>query len=500
MSHESALYADPHRPPVPNSPPDAARWRHTRMRRRLLDGDWLDDLVHRLQEDVGTVRREAWGVPKLTSNPFGVMCRELSALYSVAPQVFGPGGVPILGNLERAVRKSGLWSAMTEFQARVLGCREYLMRVAAQDDGRGGRVHYRPVPPDMVLAASTADEPDEPVRIQELRWREGYGWAWDILDVSDPALPVYRVETWKGEDISEPILGGRFEGEAYPYQDDRRAPILPYVLYHAGGLRDRLWDWLRGVETVEATLDLAVLYTFLGHVMRDCSWPQRYVVNAQPMGMDTESAGEAGARAGVVTDPATLLPLLQVADTSGQVLVGQWQSGADPEKLEAVISAMANRIAVDAGLPPSDIQRLGGTARSGYAIALSNEGKRVAARRYAPLFSRFDERLMATTATLLNRAVPESALPEGGYSVLYQDLPLSPEEMQARRQDVMERLEKQLMSPSDALMELHPGMTRDQAVTELGRIHAEHMAMRALAMPSAPPAPMPEPNGSGEVL
>jgi len=117
-------------------------------------------------------------------------------------------------------------------------------------------------------------------------------------------------------------------------------------------------------------------------------------------------------------------------------------------------------------VPPSDIQRLGGTARSGAAISLTNEGKRKAQRKYANVFRDSDERLVGMCAAMFNRATgaPEGRrYVEGGYRVLYHELPLSPEERRARREDVIAMLEAGLLSPVGAYMELHPGVTKAQA-------------------------------------
>lgn len=480
-------YTDPSRPPTPREAGEAVRWAHTRLRRRMLSGSWLIDLIERLERDVGAIRRDAWGVPKITANPFRTMVRELAALHLVTPEVRSSSGDPIFGALAEALRAGAVWAAMPEFQAMTLGLREYLWRLSATP---AGAIHYRPVPPDLVIAGSQADTPDVPVTIRELRWRSEWGWCWDRLDISDPGQPVYRVEKFGGTDVTQAALGGDFDGDAYPYRDALDEPILPYVLYHASALRDRLWDWQAGIETVEATLDLAVLYTFLGHVLRDCSWPQRYVAGLRPAGTGVEGETAEAAHQAVVTDPATLLVLEPSADSPGQALVGQWQAGADPAAMEAVISSLANRIAVDAGLPPSDIQRMGGTARSGYAIALSNEGKRVAARRYAPVFRRYDEALVQKTAIILNRATGGN-LPELGYAVIYRDLPLSPEELGARRKDVLERLEAGLLSPVDAYCELNPGTTRAQATRDLTRIAAERQTFATVGPPATAPAPEP---------
>lgn len=471
----------PSRPPVPTDPGESARWAGTRLRRRLLSGQWKDDLVARVRQEVGPIRREVWGEVKTHVNLFRSSTREVSACYAVRPDVrAGEGEIPPA--LARPIEAAGLWAMMPRFQQLTIGCRQYLWRVNVLP---GGAVRHRAVPPDLVIAHAAEDAPSVPVRIEEARWRKGLGWCWDIVDVADPRRPEYRVQTVRGRDVSADLLGGRLDGDAYPYRRADGTPILPYALYHADSLGDRLWDWQDGIETVEGTFDVGVYSTMLGHVIKDASWPQRYTIGAYPAGASTESDGggdgDAGrARREVVTDPASLLILVSDPSYQGQPLVGQWQAGADPEKLEAVISALANRIAIDAGLPPSDIQRMGGTARSGYAISLSNEGKRVAARRYSPTFQRGDVELLTITAILLNRATG-AGLPEDGYTVIHRELPLSPDEQRERRANVLELMDRGLMSPVDAHMELSPGMTRAQAAADLVRIAEETRAVRMLA-------------------
>lgn len=454
----------PHVIPVPGDAATLLRWEHTRLRRRMLTGQWMDDLISRLHQEVGTVRQSAWGVPKNTANPFSVICREMSALYTREPEVRAPQGDAIFGPLADEIRRAGLWAKGNSFMAMVLGLREAMWRI---DVNPTGRVSYRPVWPDMVKALADPSCPDQPVSIHELRWREGHGWCWDVLELLGEHGPTYHVETWGGLDVTEDVLGARYDGEAYPYRYSDGTPLLPYVLYHARSLGDCLFHHLDGVEVVEASLDLAVCYTQLGHVLKDASWPQRWTLDCQVAGLSAESG-----RSEVVTDPATVVAL-EASPEATNPQVGQWQASASPKELEDVISSLANRIAIEAGLPPNDIQRMGGTARSGYAIALSNEGKRSAARKFAPVFRASDEELVGKTAALMNR-VSGLGLPEWGYSVLYQDLPLSPEELQSRRTNVLEQLEARLISRVDAYLELHPGMTRDQARADLAAIDAEN--------------------------
>jgi hypothetical protein len=150
-------------------------------------------------------------------------------------------------------------------------------------------------------------------------------------------------------------------------------------------------------------------------------------------------------------------------------MVGQWDAGADVTKLEEALSNIVARLAQESGVPASDIQRLGGTARSGVAISLTNEGKRAAQRAYRSSFRVGDEELMGKTAAMLNRALGLD-LPESGYRVIYQEIPLSPEERAARRLDVFDLMDKGLLSRVNGYIRLNEGLTRAQALTAINEI------------------------------
>jgi hypothetical protein len=179
--------------------------------------------------------------------------------------------------------------------------------------------------------------------------------------------------------------------------------------------------------------------------------------------------GTRGQRVEVVTDPTTILMLDAAMEQQPQV--GQFTAGADVSTLESTIAALAHRLATDAGLSPSELQRTSGSAKSGYAISLSNEGRREAQRKYIPQQREGDERLLAVTATLFNRAMG-TQFPEGGYSILYREIPLSPEELSSRRQHVLEMLEAGLMRRVDALR-YFGSLSEEDARAALEAIDAE---------------------------
>jgi hypothetical protein len=118
---------------------------------------------------------------------------------------------------------------------------------------------------------------------------------------------------------------------------------------------------------------------------------------------------------------------------------------------------------------------MGGTARSGYAIQLSNEGKRDAQKVYAQSFRASDEQLVMTAAILANRAMG-SQFPEGGYSVQYRSIPLSGAELDGRRKHALELLDAGLMTRIDALRLFDDSLTEQDAVAMLAEIDAMNKA------------------------
>lgn len=466
----------PTRPAAP-TPEDTARWDHTSLRLRMLFGRWHEDLERAISMHVDPTRQAAWGVPDLSSNVFRSVTKQLSCLYDRAPVIDHPSGQDASGTLVQAVEAAGLWPLMSRISTLVIGCREYGMRVHATEDGE---LLYRPVSPDRLVLGASPDRPDVPVYVKELRLRKrpttgAYEWTWNILDISNPDFPSERVvladaRGMEGEDLTFEYLGGIHMGESYPYRDSNGAPVLPFVLYHAEK-HGNLFDAYEGIEVVQGSLTSACLMSFYVHAVRDASWPQRYAVGVTVAGMGIEGTGKERRR-GVATDPASIL--MFQPDGELQPTLGQFAAGADVQGLLQSVSDFEHRVAQFAGVSPSDLQRLGGTARSGYAIAITNAGKREAQRKFEAQFRAADLELLRISAILLNRATG-SSLPESGYTIRYQSIPMSDTERDAARKDILEKIDAGLMSKVDAYIELHPGITRQRALEELQRIQRENM-------------------------
>ena len=465
----------PHPPTAPTAE-DARRWEHTGLRMRMLIGRWEDDLEHAVALHVDPSRQAAWGTPDLSSNIFRSVTKQLSVLYDRPPVVDHTEGNDTGLELIKAVDASGLWAMMPRFAANVIGCREFVMMVNATATGE---LIYRPVAPNRVIALADADRPDVPVYMRELRLREHPEtkeliWTWHEIDIRDPDNPVERIlntdHAGKAQrDLTVQYLGTERSGDAFPYRDSNGAPFLPAVLYHAEKT-GHLFDAYEGSEVVYGSLNTAVFYSLLGHVLRDASWPQRYAIGAIPMGLGLEDSRNNANRRAISTDPASILMFQAEGDL--QPSLGQFQAGADVQKMHEAIASYETRVAEFAGVSPADLQRLGGTARSGYAISITNAGKREAQRKFEPMFRAGDLELLSVSAKMLNR-IAGANVPESGYTIRYQAIPLSQQERDGLRNDLIEKVQAGIMSKVDAYMELHPGIVRARAIEALQRIQLE---------------------------
>jgi len=480
------------------------RWDYTSRVRDMLSGRWTQHLEREMAQHIGQDRRAAWGVPDLSSNVLKSVVTQLSVLYDREPSVYvdqDPVGDSLQGLLGRdgLVTRAGLWPLMSRVQKLVVGCREYFVRVDISDQG----LTYRPVAPDMVVAEASPELPDVPTYIRELQLRRHPEtrepvWIWEILDIRKPMDGGHPMgPRWSyhlagrageiGDDLTGLFTGQADQsGELYPYRRADGSAFIPGVLYHAEKT-GQLWDPYNSRELTLGSLQIAVLYTMWLHVARDCSWPQRYMTGVTIAGLDYEDTGSHRRRAAISMDPASILMLSVDPDASGQPMVGQFQPAADIGDLLTAISQYEARVAAFSGISPAEISRANGDPRSGYALSISREGQREAQRRFEPQFRRGDQQLLEVSAALANRHLGTS-YPETGYRVQYQSIPLSPNELEAQREDLIAKMDAGLLSPVDAYMALNPGIDRPEAIFRLQEVRAETLAMRSTVEDPSRPA------------
>ena len=491
--------------PIAPTSEESARWDHTALRVRMLKGSWQEDLEKAVSMYVDPTRQAAWGQPDLSSNLFRSISKQLAVLYDRPPVLDHPDGPDAMKATQAAIKASGLWSLMARVSAMVIGCREYGLRV---DVSKDGDLTFRPVAPNRLIIAADADRPDQPVMVRELRLRQHpvtheYQWTWHELNISDPANPIERITLAdyagkQGADLTVDYLGTERSGELYPYRDNNGDPFLPFVLYHAERT-GQLWDYREGAELVYGSLTVACFYSMWGHVLLDASWPQRYAIGAIPMGLGLEDGNNNRGRNAISTDPASIL--LFQAEGDLQPSLGQFSAGADVAKMLEAIASYEQRVAEFGGISPADLQRLGGTARSGYAISISNAGKRSAQRKYTDQFRAGDLELVGVCAKLINLSKGTTE-PETGHTIRYQSIPLSEQEKDTQRKDMIEKINAGIMSKVDAYMELHPGISRSRAIQELHRIRVEESIAptpQGVAGDGGTMAPPVDPNATPEV-
>ena len=202
--------------------------------------------------------------------------------------------------------------------------------------------------------------------------------------------------------------------------------------------------------------------------MKSASWPQRYAVGVRPAGGFVADSGQNMAY--IPTDPASLLNF--EPSTDANPILGQFEPGSDPVSLGEAIRAYSADLSMDFGISETDLARLGGSPRSGYAISLSREGVRNAQRRAEPQFMRGDLETLAKIAAFWNRAVPGAALPETGWELAYPGAPMGSEEKNQAISEWQNLAEMGVASPVALYMLIHT-VSRETATRELERIALE---------------------------
>ena len=331
-------------PPVSMGAIELNRVNHTRLGRRLLYNEHEADVVERVKRNIGDVREAAWGVVDLTSNASLQMWTGAAVLYDEEPEIICPNP-----DLVTRLAEIGYFAQQQRVQRDTLALREMFIRIEADP---GGGLTTRPVFPDLVSAWASPRRPDVPIRLMETSWADEVGgWVRYDLDTRNPELPTYRVITadGKNDDVTEAVLGHTYDGADYPYRWTATGePFIPYAGFHAAKT-GFLFDPYTNREIVEGSLNIGVLLTFYGHLVRNAAWAQRYAVNLEPIGMDIVSGdGTTSTRREIVTDPATLL-LLRRVDGAAEGQVGQWSSPGDPEAVLRSIGMYERRILSIAG-------------------------------------------------------------------------------------------------------------------------------------------------------
>lgn len=467
----TALYLDA--PPAFGSGETAARVNHTRMRRRIMYGYHRADVLDRMVEQIGTVRREAWGEPDLTGNPALQVYSQVSVMYDRDPERTAPEG------LLTWMRADGLDSKMRRVQRDANALREMAMLV----DPTPTAITFRAVFPDLCDASEFADRPGVLSRFEEVR-KHGAGWIRDVWDVSDPEAPYRRCFTTGSDavDITDQVLGRRYEGAGYRWRKggDDGEPVIPAVMYHAERA-PTLFDAYSYREVFEGTLNICVLLSFYGHIVRNAAWQQKVFIDCEPVGPEIEGV-DGTQRSQVTTDPATGLLLRNVGEGANPQALTM-ASPADPEQVLRSISMYERRILQIAGFAQADVSRQNADIRSGYSLAVSRESIREQQAKSESTFRPADLALMALAGLVANRFhgtdYPEEA---DAYRIVYRGIPEAPGEEQERIKAIQARRDAGYIGPITAYREAYPGVPHGEAVLSLATAAAETAELEAAVL------------------
>ena len=481
----TALYLDA--PPVIGSGETTARVEHTRMRRRIMYGFHRGDVLGRMVTQIGSVRQEAWGEPDLTGNPALQVYSQVAVMYDRDPQRAAPE------RLLSMLRADGLDAKMRRVQRDTLALRDMGMIVEPTPVG----LTFRSLFPDLFDAAEFADRPGTLSRLDDYR-KHGGKWVRDAWDVSDPENPFRRVYTTDSDpvDITEDVLGRRYEGAGYVWRKGGAdgEPVIPGVMYHAERA-PTLFDPYSYREVFEGTLNICVLLSFYGHVVRNAAWQQKVFIDVEVAGLDVDGDGNSR-RNDVVTDPSTGLMLRSRPDaTNPQALT--MASPADPELVLRSISAYERRILQIAGFAQADVSRQNADIRSGYSLAVSRESIREQQAKSESTFRPADVALMAIAGLVANRFHRESFSedPED-YRIVYRGIPEEPGEEEARIKAIRARQDAGMIGPITAYREAYPGVPHLEAVIKLADASAETAELEAAVRLRFVAAEMPPPQSA----
>jgi hypothetical protein len=462
------------------------RWTQNSLRYRLLTGQWITDLEQELQRHFNSERRAVIGIPDMSSNVFAGVTKALTSLYTEAPSIQTTGPAEELLARDGIIHRAGLWPIMQRVQLYTVGLREMFLHVGLNSTNTG--LVYRPVSPDWIYATAPRNNPMEPNFLMELRLRltedNDYLWTYDVYDLRDTANPEFKIVEAKnngdiGQDVSDQFGGGA-AGAAYPYRLSDGIPILPYSIYHAELTGDRLFDSFTNAELIAGSLVSASLHSYLIHLTRDCAFPLRWSMGADLAGGSVFDANGASRRVAISADPSSIICFSPDPEMQGlgQPMLGQFSAGADPEQLLNVITLYERKLAQSAGISPGSVQKLSGDPRSGYAIAMSKSDQRDSQRRAIPAMTRGDSRTLQISAVICNRFLGKS-FPEFGYQINYHSIPMNKEELASQRQDLIEKMEKGLITKIDAIQTLYPDLSREEAAEYLREIKRQQIEFPA---------------------
>ena len=463
---------------------DSAMREAAALRRRLVEGGWLEDATRRQADFFAEEVRELLPRPVLSRNAALQVWSQIATLYDDDPTVSVNGE-----HAPAALMPADLWPMRQQSHLLQVAANESLMRI---DVDAQGVVSYRVVPVDAVVMRGALHMPEgaapfnptraQPVRVEECRLRAAPGggelWTWECWDVSDPAAPTFHIygytsdyKTGAWADMTAHYAG--VEGWPDGYRDAAGRPVLPYVLYHRK-VSEAMRDPYGGQEVVSGTLDASALWTMWLSGVRDGAHPQRYIIDgAVPVTSMTGGGARGVPDTQVVRmNPQTVIPIhgIRRGEEYTSPSAGQWQPACDPASLGTSIESYEAGLATGAGLSPADVHR-GTQGASGYSIVVSRKGQRDQQKKLIPPSRMGDQLLFAKAAALAGGDA--SLTTPSAWVIEYATMTTSPEEAKAEQEVIKGDLELGLTSRRSAIRKRNPGINEKQLDALIAEIDAD---------------------------
>lgn len=484
--------------PMP-TPADVRRTTLILARQSLLDDDCEDVAREYLVAKAGDEKAAILGIPDTSANPIASAGRQLSTpgLYGTAPKIRHAD--PAAGPLFEQVALSGWLTRMQHTQLMAWALGEWFLRFDIPRDV--GHVTVRAVSPVDVYVESNPDLPDVPVVLWERRCRYGpdgkWAWFWDRYDRGErspdgtgwrrpPSYNVVAAIAKDGvrEDFSAYFLPGAppggFVGDAYPFMLDGVA-FLPWATYRAIDT-GRKWNHDANRGITKGSLNAMMLWTYASYAALGATGRVVLAINCEFGASVQQAPNDQSQTARVKTIPLTPGSILQGRSLEGtQPMIQEVGPGADLDKLADYAQGYELSQYVRAGLNPADVTRTAANPTSGSALAISDKGRREYADRVRPLFERVDQQALTIIAKLM-RITGMGQPPLTGYTIEYHAIPETPGEQAARREARDADMAAGRLSPIDAYMDDHPGLSREAAQAALVQIAVEKARLdRAIA-------------------
>lgn len=447
--------------PTSSNKEDAKRIESTRLRRRMLEGNWESDIIQYMSSHLDASRQESWGVPSQSVNLFKSVVQQLSVIYFNEPVITND---LFTTESEEYLKSLKIFSKAVQHSQNVIGLRESFYRVFYN----GTQVDVRLVTPDYICAKAADRDPNKLVRIEELvkkEYMEEDIWVWECWDIEYiPQLRIYSQD--KSEDLTEYFVGTQFE---YPYINPITGEaFLPYVIYHAQD-KGEVFDACGWHELVYGTLELALLWSFFIHVVKDASWAQKYGVDVSLAGL---SPSESGKRQTISTDPASILMFTSKDERTGGL--SSFQNSVDIKGLSDSILEYAQTVIKNIGLGSTQSQQI--SSQSGIAIQLTQDVLRQQTKRFINGFEAGDIEMLSKVGLISNLFASENVplLPIDSYKIRYPGLSLSQGEISEILNYYTPLIEMGVKSKVDLLQAIE-GLTREEAVEKLKQNRADNL-------------------------